>query len=90
MEFRSKNNTINLEDFQKKNEQINLTLRKNKLNSYFNSKRINQIKNNKYEINPQNIYIESSLQLELNELFKNFDINKLKKYFYSDNLNLNN
>ena len=89
MEFRSKNKTFNLEDFNKKNENIHLSLRKNKLESFINSKRICEINNFKYEINPQNVFIDNSLKFNINELFKNFDINLLKNYFFSDNINLN-
>ena len=87
MEFRSKNKTFNLEDFNKKNENIHLSLRKNKLESFINSKRICEINNFKYEINPQNVFIDNSLKVNINELFKNFDINLLKNYFFSDNIN---
>ena len=68
MEFRSKNKTFNLEDFNKKNENIHLNLRKNKLDSFIKSKRIFQINDFKYEINPQNIFI---------------DIKKVEPYFKS-------
>jgi len=89
MEFRSKNKPFNLEDLNKKNENIHLNLRKNKLDSFIKSKRIFQINDLKYEINPQNIFIDNSLKFNINELFNNFDINLLKNYFYSDNINLN-